>query len=88
MSKLPKPMPMEKFVAHHAVVLVEMAKWENGTPATAVTPGWVMARFVGGGLATHARVRTRIGEEVLFRLTEAGQRTAARLAKIVERGRR
>jgi len=85
---LPKPLPMPEFVARHAGVLVEMSKWPNGTPSTAVTPGWVMARFVGGGLAVHARVETRIGVEVLFRLTDAGQRTAARLAKIVERGRR
>lgn len=86
--KLPKPLPFDRYVARHADVLVEMAKWPDGTPSTASTPGVVMARFVGGGLAVHERKTTRIGVEVLFRLTDAGRRTAALLARTVERGRR
>lgn len=82
------PLTNEQFVARHAALLVEMAKWPNGTPPTEATPGWAMARFVGMGLATHEKKTTRIGVEVLFRLTESGARTAAQLTRSVERGRR
>jgi hypothetical protein len=86
--KAPKPLSNEQFVARHAALLVEMAKWPNGTPSTEATPGWAMARFVGMGLAIHEKKTTRIGVEVLFSLTDAGRRTAAVLTRSVERGRR
>lgn len=87
MSRRPKEVPFVEFVARHAGVLVEMTRCPNGATPTEATPGWVMARFVGGGLATYRVEEDRVGKELRFRLTDAGARTAETLAKSVERGR-
>lgn len=84
MSKLPKPLPREAYIAKHRAELVEMTRWPNGCVPSLGTPGVVMARFVGLGLATYRVEETRVGRELVFRLTDEGRRTAEVMARHVE----
>jgi hypothetical protein len=68
--------PFPLFLDRHSAVLVEMLKWPAGAPSTPGTPGWIMARFVMGGVAERRLVADRIGTSLRWSLNDAGRAEA------------